>query len=56
MEQTNIKNPSVTARVKIGNKMFNILAKVYLAHLKFEYCQTLCVVSTFTGENESAVF
>ena len=30
---------------------FDILAKVYLVH-----CQTLHVVSTFTGKNESTVF
>ena len=34
----------------------NILAKVYLVHLKVEHCQTLRVVSTFTGQNQSTVF
>ena len=34
----------------------DILAKVYLVHLKVEYCQTLPVVSTFTGQNESDRF
>ena len=37
----------VTARVKISQNV-DILAKVYLV----EHCQTLRVVSTFTGQNE----
>ena len=49
------KNPSVIARVKI-NQNVDILAKVYLVHLKVKRCQTLRVVSTFTGQNESTVF
>ena len=36
--------------------MTHILVKIYLVHLKFEHCQTLHVVSTFTGQNESTVF
>ena len=36
-------NLSVIAWVKIS-KHFDILAKVYLVHLKVEHCQTLCVV------------
>ena len=46
---------SVTARVKISQNV-DILAKVYLVHLKVEHCQTLRVVSTFTGQSESTVF
>ena len=30
--------------------------KVYLVHLKVKHCQTLRVVSTFTGQNELTVF
>ena len=45
----------LTARVKIS-KNVDILAKVYLVHLKVKHCQTLRVVSIFTGENESTVF
>ena len=48
-------NPPVTARVKIDQNV-DILAKGYLVHLKVKHCQTLCVVSTFTGQNQSAVF
>ena len=48
-------NPPTTARVKIS-KDFDILPKVYLVHLKDKHCQTLRVVSTFTGQNESTVF
>ena len=48
-------NPPVTARVTISQNV-DILARVYLVHLKVEHCQTLHVVSTFTGQNESAVF
>ena len=33
-----------------------ILPKVYLVLLKVKHCQTLHVVSTFTGKNESTVF
>ena len=29
----------------------DILPKVYLLHLKVKHCQTLRVVSTFTGQN-----
>ena len=47
--------PSVTARVKISQN-FDILANVYLVYLKDKHCQTLHVVSTFTGQNESTVF
>ena len=36
------------ARVKISQNV-DILAKVYLVYLKVELCQTLHVVSTFTG-------
>ena len=50
-------NPSVTARVKISQNVdINILAKVYLVHLKVEHCQTSCALNTFTGQNESTVF
>ena len=44
----------LTARVKISQN-FDILPKVYLVHLKVEHCQTLRVVRTFTGQNESTV-
>ena len=47
--------PSVTTRVKISQNV-DILPKVYLVHLKVEHCQTLCVVSTFTGQNEPTIF
>ena len=40
--------PSVTAWVKISQNV-DILAKVYLVHLKVEHRQTLRVLSTFTG-------
>ena len=46
-------NPPVTARVKISQNC-DIHAKVYL--VQGEHCQTLRVVSTFTGQNESTVF
>ena len=36
-------------RVKISQNV-DIIAKVYLVHLKVEHCQTLRVVSTFTGQ------
>ena len=45
----------MTARVEISQNV-DILAKVYLVHLKVKHCQTLRVVSTFTGQNESTVF
>ena len=45
----------MTARVKISQNV-DILAKVYLVHLKVKRCHTLRVVSTFTGQNESTVF
>ena len=45
----------MTARVKISQNV-DILPKVYLVHLKVEHCQTLCVVSTFAGQNELTVF
>ena len=49
-------NPSVTARVKISQNV-DILAKVYLAKVYLvQHCQTLHVVSTFTGQNKSTVF
>ena len=44
-----------TTGVKISQD-FDILPKVYLVHLKVEHCQTLRVISTFTGQNESTVF
>ena len=47
-------NPPTT-RVKISQNV-DILPKVYLVHLKVKHCQTLYVVSTFTGKNESTVF
>ena len=47
----NILNPSVTARVKISQNF-----DVYLMHLKVKHCQTLRVVSTFKGQNESIFF
>ena len=50
-----IINPPTTARVKISQNV-DILPKVYLVHLKVKHCQTLRVVSTFTGQNESTVF
>ena len=48
-------NPPATTRVKISQNV-DILPKVYLVHLKVKHCQTLRVVSTFTGKNESTVF
>ena len=45
----------MTARFKISQNV-DILAKVYLVHLKVKHCQTLRVASTFTGQNESTVF
>ena len=45
-------NPSLTARVKKQN--VDILATVYLVHLKVEHCQIVFVLST--GQNESTVF
>ena len=48
-------NPPTTARVKISQNV-DILPKVYQVHLKVEHCQTLRVVSTFTGQNEWTVF
>ena len=44
----------MTARVKISQNA-DILAKVYLVHLKVRHFQTLPVVSTFTGQNELTV-
>ena len=52
-EKKSYFSPSVTARVKISQNV-DVLAKVYL--MTVEHCQTLCVVSTFTGQNESTVF
>ena len=43
-----VQHPSVTARVN-NSQNVDILAKVYPVHLKVEHCQTLRVVSTFTG-------
>ena len=40
----------MTARVTIGQNV-DILAEVYLVHLKVQHSQTLRVVSTFTGQN-----
>ena len=40
----------------ITNINVDVLAKVYVVHLKVEHCQTLRVVSTFTGQNEPTVF
>ena len=49
-------NPSTTTtRVKISQNV-DILPKAYLVHLKVKHCQTLRVVSTFTGQNKSTVF
>ena len=48
-------NPPTTTRGKISQN-FDILPKVYLVHLKVKHCQTLRVVHTFTGQNESTVF
>ena len=50
-------NPPATARDKISQNV-DILPKVYLVHvhLKVKHCQTLRVVSTFTGQNELTVF
>ena len=48
-------NPLTTTRVKISQNV-DIFAKVYLVHLKVKHCQTLRVVSTFTGQNELIVF
>ena len=42
----------MSASVKISQNV-DILAKVYVAHLKVEHCQTS---SAFTGQNESTVF
>ena len=50
-----IINPPTATRVKISQN-FDILPKVYLLHLKVKHCQTLHVVRTFTGKNESTVF
>ena len=50
-----INPPTTTTRVKISQNV-DILAKVYLVHLKVKHCQTLRVVSTFTGTNELTVF
>ena len=50
-----IFSPPMTARVKISQND-DILAKVYLVYLKVKHCQTLRVVSTFRGQNESTVF
>ena len=33
-----------------------LIPRVYLLHLKVKHCQTLRVVRTFTGQNESTVF
>ena len=41
--------PTTTTRVKISQN-FDILPKTYLLHLKFQHCQTLRVVRTFTGQ------
>ena len=53
----------MTTRVKINQNVdIHVLAKVvqciymYIVHLKVEHCQTLRVVSTFTGQNESTIF
>ena len=46
----NCINPPATTRVKISQNV-DILPKVYLVHLKVKHCQTLHVVSTFTGKN-----
>ena len=48
-------NPPTTTRVKISQN-FDILPKVYRVHLKVKHCQTLRVVRTFTGKNESTIF
>ena len=48
-------NPPTTTRVKISQNV-DILPKVYLVHLKVKHCQTLRVVSTFTGKNKLTVF
>ena len=49
-------NPPTTARVKISQNVDILNIKVYLVHLKVEHCQTLRVVSTFTGQNELTIF
>ena len=43
---------SINPSVKISENV----AKVYLVHLKVKHCQTLHVLSIFTGQNESIVF
>ena len=48
-------NPPTTARVKISQNV-DVLPKVCLARLQVKHCQTLRVVSTFTGQNELTVF
>ena len=48
-------NPPTPAKVKV-NQNVDILAAVYLVHIKVKHCQTLRVVSTFTGQNEATVF
>ena len=48
-------NLPMTARVKISQNI-DILAKVHLMHFTVEHCQTLRVVSTFTGQNELTAF
>ena len=42
-----------TTRVKISQNVdhVHVLPKVYLVHLKVKHCQTIRVVSTFTGQN-----
>ena len=50
------RNPPLTAMVKTSQNVDDILAKVYLVHLKVQHCQTVRVVSTFTGQNELTVF
>ena len=39
----------------VNSQNVDILSKVYLVHLKVKHCQTLRVVSTFTGQYESTI-
>ena len=49
-------NNPTTARVKNQSKCWYTSQGLYPVHLKVKRCQTLRVVSTFTGQNESTVF
>ena len=40
-----------TTKVKISRQNVDILPKVYRVHLNVKHCETLRVISTFTGQN-----